>query len=316
MSERLIGDPDGIATLAAQVAAQIGIPAVHVEKDFWVTEVLRGVTASANEQGVPIIFKGGTSLSKAFGIISRFSEDVDILVLLSDEDSSGAKDRTLKALVKGAEAATGLESQPDPGSTSKGLKRGARFYYRGGGQAGGVSEGVFLELGSRGGRLPSDLMEVTSLIASHAHESIAGTIEAEPVSVLVMDPLRTLVEKLIILHTTHSDDAGQDAARNARHYYDVHQLLSRGDVISRLNSAQVAFYADDVCTYSSLASRPASRRPASGFAGSPAFTGGAFVNMSRSAYEVQVLAQLVWPGAPHPSFEECVDIVRINGGLL
>ncbi|MGH8997927.1 MAG: nucleotidyl transferase AbiEii/AbiGii toxin family protein [Acidimicrobiia bacterium] len=60
-----------------QVADETGIPAAHVEKDFWVTEVLRGVVAGAVASKVVMVFKGGTSLSKAYGIIERFSEDVD-----------------------------------------------------------------------------------------------------------------------------------------------------------------------------------------------------------------------------------------------
>jgi len=58
VSDRLVNDPDAVAVLAANVADQIGIPALHVEKDFWVTEVLRGVTQAAEGDGVEIVFKG------------------------------------------------------------------------------------------------------------------------------------------------------------------------------------------------------------------------------------------------------------------
>lgn len=74
MPERLIDDPDGVAVLAASVAEQIGVPAAHVEKDFWVTEVLRGVTHAAADTQVAVVFKGGTSLSKGFSLIQGFSE--------------------------------------------------------------------------------------------------------------------------------------------------------------------------------------------------------------------------------------------------
>lgn len=53
----------------------------HVEKDFWVTEVLRGIARCSADTGVSAVFKGGTSLSKAFGLIRRFSEDVDVIVI-------------------------------------------------------------------------------------------------------------------------------------------------------------------------------------------------------------------------------------------
>lgn len=72
MTERLAADPAGVSVLAAQVADETGIPAAHVEKDFWVTEVLRGVVASASNAQVVVVFKGGTSLSKAYRLIERF----------------------------------------------------------------------------------------------------------------------------------------------------------------------------------------------------------------------------------------------------
>lgn len=130
IADRLVHDPDAIAALSAAVAEQTSVPAEHVEKDFWVTEVLRGVVAAAERLGVEVVFKGGTSLSKGFSLIQRFSEDVDVLVVLSPQDSAGARDRTLKELVAGASKATTLEAIGVPGAISKGIKRGARFHYR------------------------------------------------------------------------------------------------------------------------------------------------------------------------------------------
>ena len=53
--------------------------------------------------------------------------------------------------------------------------------------------------------MPCEHLSVQSLIASAAGDRIAGTVEAEPVPVRVLDPSRTLVEKLVLLHTVHSD---------------------------------------------------------------------------------------------------------------
>jgi hypothetical protein len=164
VTERLTADPAGVSVLAAQVADETGIPAEHVEKDFWVTEVLRDVVASATRAQVVIVFKGGTSLSKAYRLIERFSEDVDVLVVLPDDTTRGKRDGILKTLVHGAAAATGLVPVVVPGATTK---RGARFVYTAGHAGGlGLSEGVFLELGSVGGAMPCEQLSVTSLIAS------------------------------------------------------------------------------------------------------------------------------------------------------
>lgn len=94
MPDRLVDDPEGVSVLAVSVAEKTGIPAAHVEKDFWVTEVLRGIAEAATTRDIEIVFKGGTSLSKAFGLVERFSEDVDVLVVLSPQESAGERDRS------------------------------------------------------------------------------------------------------------------------------------------------------------------------------------------------------------------------------
>ena len=82
----------------------------HVEKDFWVTEVLRGIARCSADTGVSAVFKGGTSLSKAFGLIRRFSEDVDVIVIAPGH-STGQDDRCLKSFVAATEASTILRYQ-------------------------------------------------------------------------------------------------------------------------------------------------------------------------------------------------------------
>ncbi len=61
-----------------QLGAKTGLPPFAIEKDAWVTLVLRILFYS--EIGSNIVFKGGTSLSKAYGIIERFSEDIDFVI--------------------------------------------------------------------------------------------------------------------------------------------------------------------------------------------------------------------------------------------
>lgn len=62
-----------------EVDARLGLQAASVEKDFWVCWTLRELF-SLPETGKHITFKGGTSLSKAWSLINRFSEDIDLIV--------------------------------------------------------------------------------------------------------------------------------------------------------------------------------------------------------------------------------------------
>ncbi len=65
--------------LFGETAAIMAIPEAIIEKDFWVCWILRYLF-NASSLSKDIIFKGGTSLSKAFGIIERFSEDIDLIL--------------------------------------------------------------------------------------------------------------------------------------------------------------------------------------------------------------------------------------------
>jgi hypothetical protein len=70
--------------LFLSTATRLGTPLQNVEKDFWVTWALK-LLFDGREAGEPrLLFKGGTSLSKAYGLISRFSEDIDITVFRQD----------------------------------------------------------------------------------------------------------------------------------------------------------------------------------------------------------------------------------------
>ena len=67
-------------------ASRLGAPVNHVEKDFWVCWTLNALYRERPAGGPRLLFKGGTSLSKAYGLIQRFSEDIDITVFRDDLD--------------------------------------------------------------------------------------------------------------------------------------------------------------------------------------------------------------------------------------
>jgi hypothetical protein len=313
---QLVAEPDAVAGLSAQVSREAGLPAAHIEKDFWITEVLRGVVAAAAAESVEVLFKGGTSLSKAFGLIKRFSEDVDVLVIFPP-GGHGARDTLLKHLVQGAADATLLAPVTVPEATGKGEKRGTRFYYGTENAHGaGLSDGVFLEIGSRGGAMPTSVMPIQSLLALHAPERLADAAEAAPMSLRVLSPARALIEKLVLLHTAHCGDDPAVAIKGARHFYDVHQLLGQAEIIGAVAEVGVAIMARDVCTYSEAAQMAAQPRPAEGFAVSPAFGGGKHLGVVREEYERRVLGQLLWPGAERPSFDDCIEAVHQHAHRL
>ena len=88
--------------IITQTAVKTGLPAYAVEKDGWVCILLQAIFQS--QFAANIIFKGGTSLSKAYNIINRFSEDVDLII---DRKFLGFEELPSKMAVKRLREASG-----------------------------------------------------------------------------------------------------------------------------------------------------------------------------------------------------------------
>jgi len=71
---------------------------IYVEKDYWVTYALYDIVK--NEVGKETVFKGGTALSKCFGLIDRFSEDIDLIVLRKKNETGNLLKTKIKKISK------------------------------------------------------------------------------------------------------------------------------------------------------------------------------------------------------------------------
>lgn len=146
-----------------------GLRPAIIEKDYFVTEALRVISGTAGDK---IIFKGGTSLSKGWNLIQRFSEDIDIFL---DPQGFAPKlgkhgiDRELKRLRDAITQHPALLAVPTESQTIGGFGRSDRFSYpqRFGGP-GEVVNRVLLEAGTASGREPTaGLMKISSRHSSH-----------------------------------------------------------------------------------------------------------------------------------------------------
>lgn len=174
-----------------------------------------------------------------------------------------------------------------------------------------------MEVGTRGGALPQRRLAMQSLIDGHA-ESIGLPVdfaEAAPVSILVLEPVRTLVDKLVLLH--HAATEGDDARRAAttRHYYDVDRLLRNEDILAQLRDAPIDVLAREVCEHSRAADLPTADRPKGGFAAISAWDPAAS-HVAAAAFKNIVLPNLVWPGAPFATFDECCERLQEVSEIL
>ena len=86
----------------------------YVEKDFWVCFVLDALYNRLPDRHPRLIFKGGTSLSKAFGLIQRFSEDIDLVVPRDGLGFDGERDPTIAGALSNKKRNALFKEAPSP----------------------------------------------------------------------------------------------------------------------------------------------------------------------------------------------------------
>lgn len=309
---------DDLFALVGATSEHLGIPLEFVEKDYWVTELLRSAGQPVDD--AIVIFKGGTSLSKAFGLIDRLSEDVDILVVPDVSFGKGRVHKILKRICEraGEDLDIGPENQLDRGSET-GIHRNVRYIYPARMASKIVREGVLLEMGRRGGGLPRERRALQSMIARYVVETGAAAEdeyeEFRSFQIDVLGPDRTLVEKLALLHRLSVKDEGRELVRSGRHLYDIYKLLTDGSILAKLRSdpETVARLAADADAQSVKWELPVEPRPASGYGSSAAFdlTQPPTQNL-REGFESA--RHLIY--GTIPAFEECIESVGAAAELL
>lgn len=228
--------------LINRTAEYFKIPEVYVEKDYWVTRIL--LQLSQSEFREDFIFKGGTALSKVFGLIQRFSEDVDLAMF----NNRGLNGNQIKRRMRAAEEtiSAGLTYVKRHGES-----KGSQFrkvYYEFprivDGEFGHASDVILLETNSFTSPEPFSLMPAESLIAEFIREGrIDGGDEVitryglEKFEVNVLDIKRTVAEKILgLVRASRAEDPEQALADKIRHIYDL-CMIKRDAQYSQLFSS-------------------------------------------------------------------------------
>ncbi len=217
-------------------------PAV-IEKDYYLTEALRAVHAHA---GTRVIFKGGTSLSKGWNLIERFSEDVDLFLdpeawnpRLDERQSQ----RELKSLRDQVGKVVGLRHDPQHSRSGTFGRSDSFTYQRQFDGPGEVANHVLLEVGTASGREPTEERPIDSLLAQFLRET-GVALEAEDEAFFPMRLLhfrRTFVEKLFAIHSKvalYLERPDRGFGSYPRHYYDLACLAKRPEVTQMLASPE------------------------------------------------------------------------------
>jgi Nucleotidyl transferase AbiEii toxin, Type IV TA system len=237
-------DFDQAIIRAAEHFKPQGLRPAMIEKDYYVTEVLR-IIATATDK---VIFKGGTSLLKGWNLIARFSEDIDIFLdplAFQPPLGSNGINRELKALRDTITAHPGLTFLPDESVTIGGFGRNDRFSYaqRFGGP-GEVANRILLEAGTASGRQPTTTIDLRSYLSQFLAET-RTTLGADDEMTFPMRLLhfrRTFVEKMFAIHGKVELLKRDKLPLGPfpRHYYDLYQLSQRPEVLEMLRSEEYA----------------------------------------------------------------------------
>jgi hypothetical protein len=306
-------------------AAELGQQATVLEKDVWVCWALQTLFSMLDAH--PMAFKGGTSLSKIYGVIDRFSEDVDITLdykAFADDFDPFALGASNAAIKKFSERLKGyvqqyasevvaphidaqLQSFPNP--TDHGIEvsgDGEKIWIHYPSAVEDDNEylqsSILIELGGRNVIDPNERHTVTPDIS----ELVTG-INLPSGEVIVLSPERTFWEKATLIHVEcNRKELKADAHRLSRHWYDLRMLAQHAsgqaainnrtlfeDVVSHKQVFFNASYANyDTCLIGELRLIP----------------GDGLINELRADYEKMLSAGMLY-GEP-PSFDEIMVDIR------
>lgn len=236
-----------VAQLIAIVAEQRGIDPTLVEKDYWIMHCLWGLQA----QGFRFELKGGTSLSKGFGIIRRFSEDIDIRIeppgnlqvklgRNQDKPAHVASRRRFydwlcdQIRIPGIERVERDTFFDDDKMRSAGIRL---LYPSSNPTLAGIKTGILLELGFDD-TTPNRPVTISSWAYDVAAERRVAVTDNRALDVPCYVPTYTFVEKLQTISTKYRRLTESDTfpSNFLRHYYDVYCLLALPEVLAFLGT--------------------------------------------------------------------------------
>lgn len=203
-------------SLASQIE---GIDEAIILKDYFVTLALKSIYSIHSD----LVFIGGTSLSKCFGIINRFSEDID---LVATAKSRKGKQKATYDIINdlAQEWPWQTESNNDKYSDFKEM-----YLYYDTNHITDLDQRVKLELITFMDPFPVIEKRVEAIIYKYLEQDEIDEYDMQPISVLTQEPYRTFFEKIILEKELYKDDTegrplDESQEKRARDFYDIHKI--------------------------------------------------------------------------------------------
>ena len=262
--------------LFRNTAEKLGLTEAIIEKDFWVCWSLMYIF-NESPWSKNLAFKGGTSLSKGYGLIERFSEDIDLILdwrllgytkeepwmsrsktqqrKFNDEINQKAIDFVSQMMLpKLTSDFSGLLSDNHNLFISSDDPQTICFSYPQSFEDDSIIKQIRLEIGPLAAWTPSSITNIKSY-AADIYPALFG-ISSTPV--LTVKPERTFWEKITILHREAFRLNGNFPSRYSRHYYDIERLASSKvktkafsnlDILRKVVDFKSKFYPSNVARY-------------------------------------------------------------------
>lgn len=243
MSKLLELSSEELDLVIQNTADKLSMSKAIVEKDLWVCMILKYLFKDFKYKDA-IVFKGGTSLSKVYKLIERFSEDIDLALdwkVLGYGSEEPYEERSNTKQLKfndrlNDDTKVFLSDKIVPllEEDFKEILRGKKykfyidefdgqticFDYPKNHKDSSILQVIRLEIGSLAERIPASNQKINTYI-----EEVYPEVFDENIKVVAVDSLRTFYEKITILHREANRVNGNYPTRYSRHFYDVYKIL-------------------------------------------------------------------------------------------
>lgn len=224
-------------------SAELGIPQKFVEKDYWICQILQRL--SRMPQAERTVWKGGTSLTKGYGIIQRFSSDVDLAII-----GEGLSNNQQKKLVLhlGKDTTIDLEETEEFGESIKNSRFRKTYHSypsvidRTDTSLDFLGNYVIVEINTYGNPYPFVRQFVkpfiTEMMEKRQLEDLIAQLDMAPFELNVLDKRRTMCEKVVsLLRFSFEEDPMAGLTSKVRHFYDLHFLMKDKECHEYLDSS-------------------------------------------------------------------------------
>jgi predicted nucleotidyltransferase component of viral defense system len=224
-------------------AQYLSMKVEFVEKDYWITLVLSRLATSKYVD--KSVFKGGTSLSKGYNLIDRFSEDVD-LAIINDENAQGNPVKTIIRNIE-KEITSELTEVPFEGITSKGSRFRKSVFEYPTTEKNNSNNKLIVEINSFANPFPYQRLSIQSMVHDFLietkNETYIDTYDLRHFEINVLSKQQTLLEKMVsLIRFSFKEDAVEGISQKIRHFYDLYYLM--GDEDCKKYVASASFKSD------------------------------------------------------------------------